>query len=263
MHLHHQPGEPDSLLLTSQTFRVGRARRVLDVVVASLLLLLSLPLLAVAALAVAFSDGGPVLFRQDRVGEGGHTFSLLKLRSMRISDSGPAVTASGDDRITPVGRFLRRTAIDELPQLWHVLVGQMTLVGPRPEAVSLAAAYPASCRFVLAARPGLTGPAQLRYRETSAQPPTGWDVEQWYLTRLVPVRVDADLDYLLDPSLPRTFGHLWRTALFVLGVHDESPSVAEELRAAETQTGTVARSISRGSQRALRHSPVVRSNSKL
>lgn len=251
MHFHHESSPPEALLLTSHTFRVGRARRILDVAVASGLLLLCLPLLVAAALAVRLTDGGPAFFRQDRLGEGGRTFSLLKLRSMRVGDPrwrGPAVTASGDDRITRVGRVLRRTSIDELPQLWHVVTGDMTLVGPRPEAVSLAAAYPPSCRFILMARPGLTGPAQLRYRESAARPPAGWDVEDWYLTHLVPLRVDADLDYLIDPSVSRTVGYLGRTALFVLGVGDES---------------RVAGPISRGSQRALRHSPVVRSKSKL
>jgi lipopolysaccharide/colanic/teichoic acid biosynthesis glycosyltransferase len=259
MHLHHQPAPPDALLLSPRTFRVGHARRALDVVVASTLLLLSLPLLVAAALAVRLTDGGAAFFRQDRIGQGGRTFSLLKLRSMRVGDTtsgGPAVTASGDDRITRVGGVLRRTSIDELPQLWHVVTGEMTLVGPRPEAVSLATAYPPSCRFILAARPGLTGPAQLRYRESSARPPAGWDVEQWYLTRLVPLRVEADLDYLIDPSVTRTLRYLWRTAMFVLGLRDESTSPL-------AQTETVARSISSGSQRALRHSPVVRSNSKL
>lgn len=259
MHFHHGPAPSDALVITPSSFRVGRARRILDVVVASTLLVLCLPLLAAAALAVRLTDGGPALFRQDRVGENGRTFSLVKLRSMRVGDprvESPAVTATGDDRITPVGRLLRRTSIDEIPQLWHVLTGDMTLVGPRPEATSLARSYPRSCRFILAARPGLTGPAQLRFRESSARPPAGWDVEAWYLTHVVPLRVDADLGYLVEPSVACTVGYLWRTALFVLGVRDESA-------AGRAQTETVARSISNGSQRALRHSPVVRSKSKL
>jgi lipopolysaccharide/colanic/teichoic acid biosynthesis glycosyltransferase len=203
--------------MTPDSFRVGAARRSLDILVAGTLLVLTLPLLALAALLVRLNDGGSAFFRQVRVGEGGRPFPLLKLRSMRVSTDGPQVTTTEDDRITAVGRILRRTSLDELPQLWHVVRGQMTLVGPRPESVDLAEAYPASCRFILAARPGLTGPAQLTYRESSAVPPDGWSVEHWYLTRLVPLRVAADLDYLTDPSVRRTFGYLWRTALFVLG----------------------------------------------
>jgi lipopolysaccharide/colanic/teichoic acid biosynthesis glycosyltransferase len=97
----------------------------------------------------------------------------------------------------------------------------MTLVGPRPESEELARHYPASCRFILAARPGLTGPAQLRYREQSAVPPAGWvDVEAWYLERLVPLRVDADLEYLTEPSVRNTLRYLWLTARFVVGLGD-------------------------------------------
>ncbi|MBO0845529.1 MAG: sugar transferase [Nocardioides sp.] len=217
MHLRHHHLLDERVLVTPDTFRVGLVRRTLDIAIAGTLLVVTLPLLAVAALLVRLSDGGPAFFRQVRVGEGSRPFHLLKLRSMRVSKDGPQVTAVGDDRITAVGRILRRTSMDELPQLWHVVRGQMTLVGPRPESVELAEAYPASCRFILDARPGLTGPAQLTYREGSAVPPDGWGVEQWYLTRLVPLRVDADLDYLTDPSVRRTFAYLWRTALFVLG----------------------------------------------
>jgi lipopolysaccharide/colanic/teichoic acid biosynthesis glycosyltransferase len=227
MHV-RRSSDQDVVLVTPDSFHVGFARRVLDVVVASLLLLVSLPFLAVAAVLIRLGDGGPVFYRQERIGEGAAPFSILKLRTMRVSTAGPTVTSTTDDRITRVGRFLRRTAIDELPQLWHVLRGQMTLVGPRPEAAALAAAYPESCRFILAARPGLTGPSQLRYRESSAEPPPGWDVEQWYLTRLVPLRVDADLDYLIDPRLGRTLRYLWLTALFVLGLHTLETTVSVE-----------------------------------
>src|SRR5262249_3198709 len=160
------------------------------------LLLLALPVLALAAALILATDRGPVVFRQQRLGENGRPFTLVKLRSMRVG-GGPEVTTSSDDRVTPVGRMLRRTSIDELPQLCDVVRGEMTLAGPRPESVSLAARYPASCRVVLQARPGLTGPAQLRFRERTAVPPPGWDVEQWYLQRLVPLRVAGDLDYLV------------------------------------------------------------------
>lgn len=216
----------DVVLVTADSFHVGPARRALDVLVAGSLLLLALPVVAVAAALVRLTDGGPAFYRQPRIGEGNVPFSILKLRTMREGSAGPTVTSTGDARITRVGRVLRRTSIDELPQLWHVLCGQMTLVGPRPESVALAAAYPSSCRFILMARPGLTGPSQLRYRESSAVPPPGWDVEQWYLTRLVPLRVDADLDYLLDPGVGPTVHYLWLTALFVLGLHHGEQTVA-------------------------------------
>jgi lipopolysaccharide/colanic/teichoic acid biosynthesis glycosyltransferase len=200
---------------------VGPVRRLLDVVVGGLLLVLVSPLLAVVAALVLCTSGRPVFFRQVRVGENGRLFSLYKVRTMQMVASGPEVTAAADPRITRVGVFLRRTAIDELPQLWHVVRGQMTLVGPRPESAVLAARYPADCRPVLLDRPGLTGPAQLRYRERSAVPPDGrTDVERWYLEVLVPLRVAADREYLDRPTLRRTLYYLVVTALFVVGVAD-------------------------------------------
>jgi lipopolysaccharide/colanic/teichoic acid biosynthesis glycosyltransferase len=238
MHIHRRE-LPDAVLVTPDTFRVGHTRRALDVLCSGLLLLLTLPVLLLAALMVRATDGGPAFYRQLRVGEGGRSFMLLKLRTMSTRGSGPAVTAAGDARITGVGRILRGTSIDELPQLWHVFRGEMTLVGPRPESLALAAHYPESCRFVLTARPGLTGPAQLRYRERSAVPPVGWgagwgDVEAWYLQRLVPLRVEADLEYLTRPTAWQTVRYLWRTALFVVGfggTKASGESIAQRSRA--------------------------------
>jgi lipopolysaccharide/colanic/teichoic acid biosynthesis glycosyltransferase len=207
-----------------RSFRIGTGRRAVDVAVGAVLVVLTAPLVLVAALLILLTDGRPVLFRQERVGEDGVPFRLTKLRTMRAAPLGAGsaeVTATGDPRITRVGAALRRTSIDELPQLWHVLSGRMTLVGPRPESVTLAARYPESCRPVLLARPGLTGPAQLRYREASAVPPAGWsDVEGWYLERVVPLRVAADLEYLRNPTVAATLRVLVVTALFVVGLAD-------------------------------------------
>jgi lipopolysaccharide/colanic/teichoic acid biosynthesis glycosyltransferase len=208
---------------------IGPARRLLDIVAGGTLLILASPLLVVVAVLILVSDGRPVLFRQSRIGENGRTFTLYKFRSMRVSAPGPEVTATSDARITWIGGFLRRTAIDELPQLWHVLRGQMTLVGPRPESAALAAGYPASCRAVLQARPGLTGPAQLRYRERSAVPPNGQtDVERWYLDVLVPLRVAADREYLDSPTIRRTLYYVFLTALFVVGLADLQQPVSAQ-----------------------------------
>ena len=203
--------------------------------------MLTAPLVLVAAVLILLTDGRPVLFRQERIGEDGVPFRLTKLRTMRAAPAGGAaeVTATGDPRITRVGAALRRTSVDELPQLWHVLTGRMTLVGPRPESVGLAARYPESCRPVLLARPGLTGPAQLRYREASAVPPAGWtDVEGWYLDVVVPLRVAADLEYLRRPTVGATLRLLLVTALFVVGLADvqataQVPDQRPRQRAAE------------------------------
>jgi lipopolysaccharide/colanic/teichoic acid biosynthesis glycosyltransferase len=200
--------------------------------------LVSVPVLLIlglAALLILMTDGRPVMFSQIRIGERGRAFTLYKLRTMRASQAGPTVTAQFDPRITPVGALLRRLSIDELPQLWHVLRGQMTLVGPRPESEQLAKRYPQPYRSVLLARPGLTGPAQLYYRERSALPPPGWDVEAWYLTVLVPLRVRADREYLDRPTIRLTVGLLAQTALWLVGMADLQRSVA-----GQTAPGTAA-----------------------
>ena len=253
-HPRARPARPAAKLLIGEDFLPVRpARRALDIVVASVLLVLTAPLVLTAMIAIAVTDGRPVLFRHLRVGEGARPFPVLKLRTMR-SRPGSAVTTTEDARITRLGRVLRRTSVDELPQLVHVLQGRMTLVGPRPETVELAARYPASSRPLLAARPGLTGPAQLAYRERSAVPPPGWDVESWYLEVLVPLRAQADLDYVCRPTLRHTVLYLFRTAAFVVGLRDYQ-------RAIEWPARSEGRIVT-GSEGALTHSPVVRSNSK-
>lgn len=190
----------------------------LDVAASAVLLTLLLPALLAVAAAVRLSGPGPVFYRQLRVGQGGRPFLLLKFRSMRAGSTGPAVTAGGDPRITRIGSILRRTSLDELPQLWHILRGAMTLVGPRPDTVELAARYPEDCRWVLEHRPGLTGPAQLYLRDAATIRPGIDDVEAYYLARLVPRRVALDATYLRQPTLARTVWFCVATALDVVGL---------------------------------------------
>jgi lipopolysaccharide/colanic/teichoic acid biosynthesis glycosyltransferase len=193
------------------------ARRALDLGFSLLALLLLSPMILVVALAVRLTSAGPVLYRQVRVGQGGRPFTLYKFRTMRTGTRGPEVTRGNDPRITRVGKLLRSTGIDELPQFFNVLRGDMTLVGPRPETPSLADRYPAGCRVVFAHRPGLTGPTQVRLRDKDVLPPAGVaDLEGYYLRELVPTRVALDFTYLDDPSLAPTIAMLWRTAVYVL-----------------------------------------------
>ena len=147
-------------------------KRALDVSLSVAALILLSPVLAAAALAVALESGRPILFRQTRVGLGGREFAMFKFRSM-VRDAaaiGPYWTASDDPRITPVGRFLRRTSIDELPQLINVLAGDMSLVGPRPDLPAQRGQYAAGewaerCRV----RPGITGLAQALLRSSGTE----------------------------------------------------------------------------------------------
>ena len=157
------------------------AKRLFDLLAAGVAVLLLSPLLAGTALAVWLGSGRPILFRQVRVGQGGREFGMYKFRSM-VRDAaarGPHHTASGDPRITPVGRFIRRTSLDELPQLFNVLAGDMSLVGPRPDVPAQRALYTeADWAARCSVRPGVTGLAQALLRsEASAEQRLSLDLQ--------------------------------------------------------------------------------------
>jgi lipopolysaccharide/colanic/teichoic acid biosynthesis glycosyltransferase len=170
-------------------------RRLLDLAASAAGLLLLSPLFALIAAAVKLSSPGPVFHRGERVGRGGAPFRIYKFRSMRVGQAGPGITRAGDPRVTAVGRFLRRTKLDELPQLINVLAGSMSLVGPRPEAPEYVAMYDDAQRRILAARPGMTSPASLQFRaeEEELQGPE-W--ERIYVERIMPAKLQIDLEYL-------------------------------------------------------------------
>jgi lipopolysaccharide/colanic/teichoic acid biosynthesis glycosyltransferase len=168
--------------------------RAFDVAGAAFGLALASPLLVVSGLAVKLEDGGPVLFRQTRVGRDGEDFELLKLRTMVVGAEGKGTGYSvdaGDKRITRVGRLLRKTSIDELPQLWNVVRGEMSLIGPRPTLRYQVEKYTARQRLRLDVRPGLTGWAQIHGRATLP-----WDerieLDVWYVENRSP-RVDLSI----------------------------------------------------------------------
>ncbi|MGI9577880.1 MAG: sugar transferase [Microthrixaceae bacterium] len=181
--------------------RQSPLRRGLDVVVSGTGLLLTCWLGAMAALAVRFSSPGPILHQATRVARGGGTFTLYKFRSMKVSstESGPAVTAGGDPRITGVGRILRATKVDEWPQLWNVLRGDMSLVGPRPEDPRYVAGYDDTQRDVLLARPGITSPASIEYRHEEERlaefVDDGMDLEDAY-AKVLADKLRIDREYL-------------------------------------------------------------------
>jgi lipopolysaccharide/colanic/teichoic acid biosynthesis glycosyltransferase len=165
-----------------------RAKRALDVVGAAVLLLIASPFLLVAAIALRLDDRGPVLYRQRRVGRGGEEFELLKLRTMIVGAEGQGAgyaVDKGDPRITRVGGVLRRLSIDELPQLWNVVRGEMSLVGPRPTLAYQVERYTPRQRRRLEVKPGITGWAQVNGR--AALPWADrieldvWYVEHWSL----------------------------------------------------------------------------------
>jgi lipopolysaccharide/colanic/teichoic acid biosynthesis glycosyltransferase len=187
--------------------------------VASLLALLLLaPLLLLIALAVALGSPGGAFFRQERVGRDGRPFKLLKFRSMRPgSEAQGQLTVGGrDPRITGIGYLLRKTKLDELPQLWNVLVGDMSLVGPRPEVPRYVALYTAEQRAVLSVRPGITGLASLAYIDENEVLSRSADPERAYIEEVMPAKLALDLRYVRERSLWLDLRIMARTALRLL-----------------------------------------------
>jgi lipopolysaccharide/colanic/teichoic acid biosynthesis glycosyltransferase len=194
-------------------------------------LLLAAPILLPAAVAVAVGSPGGVLFRQRRVGRGGRPFTLLKLRSMRTGTPGLQVTAASDRRITPVGRILRRTKVDELPELWNVVRGDMSLVGPRPEVPRYVDLDDPRWRRVLAARPGLTDPTTLELRnEEALLSGVEGDRDRFYAEVLLPYKLAGYLRYLERRSPWSDLAVLWRTAWAVVFPRRATPPSLEEIR---------------------------------
>ena len=148
---------------TDRSRAVGK--RIMDVVGASTLLVVLLPILLVVAVSIKLDSRGPLLYRSRRIGRGGREFDMLKFRKMHSDASGPALTSSTDERFTRVGSFLARTKLDELPQLWNVVRGDMSLVGPRPEDPSFVSIYPDAFDSALTVRPGVTGLSQIAFAE--------------------------------------------------------------------------------------------------
>ena len=139
---------------------------IFDRLMALIGLLVLWPVLAVVAMLVRVKmPGGPVIFRQKRVGQNGRPFTMYKFRSMTVGHGGSSVSVAGESRITPLGAKLRRYKLDELPELWNVLIGDMSFVGPRPDVPGYADILTGDDREVLRLRPGITGPASLKYRD--------------------------------------------------------------------------------------------------
>ena len=194
----------------------GVPRRVLDLLITGTAFVLVLPLFAMLAILIMTTSLGPIIFKQQRVGQGGTPFTLLKFRTMRTGTTGPNVTTNNDDRLTPIGKLLRLAGLDELPQLINILKGEMTLVGPRPETLDLATRYPEGCNTVFHHRPGLTGPAAIRLRDRDELRGSTQDLEEYYLQVVVPAKVAVDLEFLAAPTLLRTLGVIAETILYIL-----------------------------------------------
>jgi lipopolysaccharide/colanic/teichoic acid biosynthesis glycosyltransferase len=181
-------------------------KRMLDVFGAVIGLIITSPVLLAGALAVRLESGPPVIFRQERVGMAGRTFEILKLRTMSAELSGSQITTKRDPRITRSGRWLRSTKLDELPQLWNVLRGDMSIVGPRPEVPKYVACWPEQARdLVLSVRPGITDPASIEFRREAEELAAVANPEQHYVDVILPRKLQLYCDYVSTRSF---FGDL-------------------------------------------------------
>lgn len=192
-----------------------RGKRSFDLVVSLGAFVFSAPLWPMIALAIRAETPGPVLYRAPRVGRGGTTFTLLKFRSMRSGVGGPGITAGSDTRITRIGRLLRKSKLDELPQLINVWRGEMSLVGPRPEDERYLPFYSDAELAVLSVRPGITGAAAVAYRHEETVLSRATDVESAYRTEVLPAKLALELDYLERRSLAVDLRLLVQTALAI------------------------------------------------
>lgn len=188
-------------------------KRTLDVALACLMLVVVLPVMAVAAIAIKLDSPGPVLFCQQRMGRNFRRFRILKLRTMHIQLPGPAYTLGQDPRITRIGRVLRWLKVDELPQLWNVLWGHMSLVGPRPVVPILAEEFRDCYSRLLKVRPGLTDPASVKYYRENDLLDLLPDPKSYFKTVIIPDKLRISEAYLDGASVWTDLGVMAATFL--------------------------------------------------
>ena len=200
-------------------------KRALDVLSAMAGLILLSPVFALVACWIKLTSRGPVIYRQVRIGQGGRPFQILKFRSMTMQTSNRdlRITIAGDSRVTPVGKFLRRYKVDELPQLWNVIWGNMSLVGPRPEVPVYIKEYTPEQCVVLSVRPGITDPASLAYRHEEEILADQCDPELFYRTKILPDKLVLNRAYLEKITLQNDIRIIVKTisSSFVLAEKQE------------------------------------------
>ena len=211
-------------------------RRAIDVGVASIAAVATAPLVAALAVAVKLDSPGPALFVQTRVGRGRRPIRIAKLRTMTVDAErrGPQITKAGDPRITRVGALLRRTKLDELPQLWSVIRGDMSLVGPRPEVPAYVDRYRPEWQPLLEVRPGITDIASLAFRDEEGLLAAAPDRERAYAEVVMPLKLALALEGVQRTSVTSDLAVLFETARALLpGNSTEHPVVHEARRRIE------------------------------
>lgn len=198
---------------------LGAAKRAGDLLLAVVVAVPLAPVALLCAGGIRWREGPPVLFRQERIGRGGRRFTILKFRTMRVA-VGAQVTAAGDPRITPLGHFMRRFKLDELPQLWNVLRGEMSFVGPRPEVPAYVARQPRSYRAIGRLRPGITDWASLAFRDEEEVLRAHAADPDFYATRLLPRKLALARLYHRRCSVGLDLRLIAATACVALGRDD-------------------------------------------
>ena len=188
-------------IVTPPSAATMACKRAFDILCSFLGLTVLSPVLLVVSVLVAVTSPGGVFFRQERIGKDGKPFRIFKFRSMHKDNAGLKITTGNDSRITPVGRFLRKSKIDELPQLINVLVGDMSFVGPRPEVADYVNLYTPYQRQVLLVRPGITGLASIRFRNENDLLTASDDPNRTYVEQIMPRKIDLDLEYIPHASV--------------------------------------------------------------
>lgn len=219
-------------------------KRLFDVTASALALLVLSPLLAAAAVAVRLSSPGPVLYRARRIGRHGVPFTMFKFRTMHVANTqGSVITSSSDARVFPLGRLLRALKIDELPQLWNVLRGEMSIVGPRPEDPKIVADhYDQLGHETLTVLPGLTCPGSVHFYTHGEQLVDDGDPETAYVRRLLPIKLALDVIYVRQMSLWYDLRLIARTAWTILqiaGGRRSFPEPMEMAAALQLRNGTM------------------------
>jgi len=192
-------------------------KRLIDLGISLIACVFLTPLFLLLAAFVAVESSGGALYQQERIGQHGRPFLLLKFRSMRANMPGPQITmGNSDSRITRVGQWLRKTKLDELPQLWNVVKGDMSLVGPRPEVAKYVDLYTPRQRDVLTVRPGLTDPASIAAFDEGFRLESAEDPETYYREVILPEKVNAQLAYLQQATVLTDGRVIIRTLLRIL-----------------------------------------------
>lgn len=212
-----------------------RLLRLFDIVFAILALIILAPVMLLIALAVLIESGFPIVFVQPRLGVGGRTFGMYKFRKFGPDEgtAGCPLTLQNDNRLTRVGAALAKTKLDELPQIFNVLRGEMSIVGPRPESLAFADCFTPRLRGLLRHRPGLVGPSQVAFRsECKFYPPGAVDAAEFYRRVLFPAKGDLDLEYYNSRTLMRDLGWVLRAAFAICmpGSAKVPPSLADIVR---------------------------------